>query len=98
MDNEPAQTILVILAALAYGAVASGCVIRTLFEGYAARARWDAWRVLGLVACFVWPILFLAPLAQILTGSSAASKPARRIHSARRDLDRTTSERVSSNG
>ncbi|WP_137158336.1 hypothetical protein [Rhizobium sp. FKL33] len=64
--NEPAQMILIILAALAYGAVASGCVLKTLFEGYAARAQWDVWRILGLAVCFIWPLLFLAPLMQLV--------------------------------
>lgn len=75
MNSEPAQTILVVLAALAYGAVASGCVVRTLFEGYAARAGWDVWRVMGLAVCFLWPLMLLAPL---LSSASASDVPTRR--------------------
>lgn len=98
LDNEPAQTILVILAALAYAAVASGCVIRTLFEGYATRAPWDAWRVLGLLICFVWPLLFLAPLAHFAIGGKPRERVERPHFVARQDLGRKGGDRLRSNG
>jgi hypothetical protein len=94
MGTEPVVTILFILAALVYGAFASAFVIRTLFEGFAARAPWDAWRVLGLSLCLVWPIFLLAPLAQMLIGRKP---PAKRVR-AERPLRQDGDDRARSNG
>jgi hypothetical protein len=97
-DSEPTNTILLIFAALLYGAVASGCVLRTLFEGFAVRAPWDAWRVLGLILCFIWPILLLAPLAQLWRGSRKPGTEPRGLGSLRGGPDRAEDDRVRSKG
>ncbi|MBB1248432.1 hypothetical protein [Rhizobium sp. G21] len=97
-DYEPVQTILLIFAAVVYGAIATGCVIRTLFEGYATRASWDIWRVCGLILCFAWPILIVASLAPSAFRRRPLRETPRPSRLPRTDIRRADCERVPNNG
>jgi Ca2+/Na+ antiporter len=50
---------VVSIAAIAYFVVAAVFFVMTYFEGWSRRDGWDAYRVLGLVLCTVWPLLVL---------------------------------------
>lgn len=47
------------IAAIAYFVVAAVFFVITYFEGWSRRDGWDAYRVLGLVLCTLWPLLVL---------------------------------------
>jgi len=47
------------IAALAYLVVAVGFFVMTYLEGWTRRDGWDAYRILGLALCAVWPLLVL---------------------------------------
>jgi hypothetical protein len=98
VNYDPVQTILLVFAVVAYGAIATGCVLRTLFEGYATRASWDVWRVLGLLACFVWPILIIASLAPWAIRRKAPQETPRPSRLPRTEIRRADSERIRTNG
>lgn len=54
------------IATAAYCAVASLFTMNTLVEGDRTKLKWDFARVLGLVACNLWPLVVTALLFMML--------------------------------
>lgn len=67
------------LAAGLYGFVTLLFLAETYLEGERLEARWDVWRVAGLLLCLFWPTFALAVLAAAawsnrLVSSSSTSR------------------------
>ncbi|WP_443216927.1 hypothetical protein [Rhizobium sp. Root708] len=58
-----------------YAAIAAMCLLLTLLEGWASHDGWPPRRLLGLLACLVWPLPFVAFVGHDLLFRNAARLP-----------------------
>jgi hypothetical protein len=66
---------MILFAFCAYAFVALIFVMESFLEGEKAEARWDLWRVAGIVLSFIWPLYALAALAAVFHARRASPQP-----------------------
>ena len=67
---------MILFSSCAYAFVALIFLTESFFEGKKAEARWDLWRVAGMLLSLAWPLYALVALVAVVSSRRSVPNPA----------------------